>query len=72
MLNTRLIEVLAPLAPKMEPGQWVEAGTPIGTSPDLMEEVRAPVSGVITHVHLSGELFEVVLERRREYEEMDD
>lgn len=71
-MNARLIEVLAPLMPKVEPGQWVEAGTPIGVSPDLMEEVRAPVSGFITHVHSSGELLEIVLECRREYEEMDD
>ena len=72
MLNTRLIQILAPAGPKIHPGRWIEAGTPIGISPDRTREVRAPLTGVIKQVYSSGDVLEIVLERRREYEEMDD
>jgi len=72
MLNTRLIQILAPAGPKIHPGRWIEAGTPIGISPDRTREVRAPLTGVIKQVYASGHMLEIVLERRREYEEMDD
>jgi predicted deacylase len=68
----RLIQVLALDGPRVEPGQWIEAGTPIGASPDLGQQVRSPVSGVIKAVRRAGGFLEVVVERRREYEEMDD
>jgi predicted deacylase len=71
-MNTRLIKVLSPPGPRVRPGQWIEAGTPLGVSPDLTQEVRSPVSGVIRALYPAGGLMEIVLERRREYEEMDD
>ena len=72
MLDTRLIQILAPGGPGLHPGRWIEAGTPIGISPDRTREVRAPLTGVIKQVYASGDMLEIVLERRREYEEMDD
>lgn len=67
------IKVLAAVGPKVQPGQWIEAGTTIGISSDLTEEVKAPVTGVIKDVSLSftGYLLEIVLERRRDYDEIE-
>jgi Na+-translocating ferredoxin:NAD+ oxidoreductase RnfC subunit len=64
--------MVASAAWNVRPGQWIEAGTPIGVSPDLTQEVRSPVSGVIKALYPVDGLLEIVLERRREYEEMDD
>jgi hypothetical protein len=72
MLNTRLIQILAPAGPRIHPGRWIEAGTPVGVSPECGDEVRAPLTGVITQVYRCGDRLEIVLEHRREYEEMDD
>jgi predicted deacylase len=55
-------------------GEWVEAGEVVGRSPGpgLQGDVRSPVSGIVAAITplVRSEIL-VVVERRREYEEME-
>ena len=71
-MRTARMMVLALGPSRIGPGRWVEAGTPVGVSPECGDEVCAPLTGVITHVYRCGDRLEIVLEHRREYEDLDD
>jgi len=71
-MRTARMTVLALAPSRIGPGRWIEAGTPVGVSPECDDEVRAPLTGVITQVYRCGDLLEIVLEHRREYEDLDD
>lgn len=73
-MNTRLVKVLGGGGLRVRPGQWIEAGSAVGISPDRVEEVRSPVTGIVKEVWPSrcGGLLEVVLEHRREYDDLED
>lgn len=70
-MNAKQLKVLPFDVGRLEAGQWIEEGTLIGFSPDRMH-VRSPLTGVITEIHPFGSFLHVVIERRRDYEEMDD
>lgn len=72
-MNTKSLKLLLPSGASLHPGKWIEAGTLMGISPDTAQEVRAPVTGVIKEIYPPNhnEIVEVVLERRREYDETD-
>jgi hypothetical protein len=71
-VNTVLLIIGASTEWKVRPGQWVDAGVLLGLSPAGGEEVRAPLTGVVKQVFPAGGFLGVVLERRRDYENMDD
>ncbi|MDZ4339575.1 MAG: hypothetical protein U1B94_05075 [candidate division NC10 bacterium] len=71
-MRTARMMVLALGPSRIGPGRWVEAGTPVGVSPEGGDEVCAPLTGVITQVYRCGDRLEIVLEHRREYEDLDD
>ncbi|HZX60605.1 MAG TPA: hypothetical protein VFF51_02565 [Candidatus Methylomirabilis sp.] len=71
-MRTARMMVLALAPSRIGAGRWIEAGTPVGVSPECDDEVRAPLTGVITQVYRCGDLLEIVLEHRREYEDLDD
>lgn len=71
-MNTVLLIIGGSAALKVRPGQWVDAGVLLGLSPAGGEEVRAPLTGVVKQVFPAGGFLGVVLERRRDYEDMDD
>jgi len=73
-MNTRLVKVRGGGGLRVRPGQWIEAGSAIGISPDQAKEIRSPITGIVKEVWPSqcGGLLEVVLERRREYDDLDD
>ncbi len=72
--NARVTLLVASTAgPQKRIGQWVEAGEVVGRGPGLWGDVRAPVSGVLTRITPTAEgCVTLVLERRRDYEDMDD
>ena len=52
--------------------QWVDAGEVLGPAPGSLDFVRSPVSGVVASItSAERSAISVVIERRREYEEMD-
>ena len=65
--------MLAPAKPRVQRGEWIEAGAAMGISPDQGEEVCSPVNGIVKEVWPSacGTVIEVVVERRREYDDTD-
>ena len=71
-MHTVRLSVLALAPSQIGPGRWIEAGTPVGVSPEGGDEVRAPLTGVMTQVYRCGDRLEIVLEHRREYEDLDD
>ena len=72
--NARVILLVAStILPERKIGQWVDAGEIVGLSPSLRDDVRAPVSGVVTRITpIAGGSTILVVERRRDYEDMDD
>jgi hypothetical protein len=71
MMNATQLKILPFAVGSFEPGQWIEEGTLIGFSPDRIH-VRSPLTGVIKEIYPSGNFLHVVIERRMEYDEMDD
>ena len=71
-MNTVLLIIVESAALKVRPGQWVDAGVLLGLAPASGEEVRAPLTGVVKQVYPTGGFLGVELERRRDYEDMDD
>ena len=70
-MNAKELKVLPFAVGRLEPGQWIEEGTLIGFSSDWIH-VRSPLTGVITAIQPFGNFVHVVIERRRDYEEMDE
>jgi len=71
MMNATQLKILPFAVGSFEPGQWIEEGTLIGFSPDR-HHVRSPLTGVIKELYPFGNFLHVVIERRRDYEKMDE
>lgn len=70
-MNAKHLRVLPFAVGSLRAGQWIEEGTLIGLSPNLIH-VRSPVTGVIKEIHPFDDFLHVVIERRRDYGEMDE